>query len=415
MQLRALMMCMLMVGFIAGCSTKVQSPANSVRAEQSLSPSTAIQDTPVAIPSIALPNTVPNPAVSPQQVARPTGDLSVVYAELLTNTIDIWTASVEDLPARHRLLALDRPNASGARMSLSHTGTKLAYTMRPANVSSNNPFVAELWLVDTQNPQPQKLAEQVDMGRYSNYPIWSPDDRWIVFYRQSSLEVPYEQSIVRVDTTNGQEQTLLQTTIHSLEEEVTLSIYPFDWSPNGRNLYYRQGYTGRVTLWRIDTSQDNQTSYVNTISEDARPACNSLSSDGAWLLCTLYFQAATQNAIALVATSNNEVHSLTTGISASMPLPIWHTQGKQVTLAALVRNAQGAGVQNVDIQTARTKRISLPGSSLVEPLSWSPDGQWLAVYTAPATRGNLTLVSQDGKTMQPISLMDGCEFIGWIR
>ena len=91
--------------------------------------------------------------------------------------------------------------------------------------------------------QDQLLATQVDIGRFVNYPLWSPDDQWIAFSRQTASEPPFVQTINALSLATGQELTLVSA-------DDSTWLWPLDWSPDGRYFSYFRG-THRAALWRL--------------------------------------------------------------------------------------------------------------------------------------------------------------------
>lgn len=356
----------------------------------------------------------PNPTVTLGTSEQLSGLSNVVYSESSPDKITVWVANADKPDLRRALLTVDRYGGAGIQANLSHDGKKLAYTAFPPGATGSDFFTADLWVVDLSNPQPRKLASHVDIGRYLNYPLWSPDGNSIAFYRQIGKQYPIAQEIAIVDVQTGQETTLSRVSITTPTEDVQRSVYPIDWSPDGRYLYYRQGTAGHVELWRVDRTPGNTTNYINTISEQGYSGCFFFSPDGQDLLCTLIQRDSSQNAVTLVPVGPGKARNLVSGISQYTPAPIWNPRERQVTLRQPVQAGQRTTVAMLDSKSGASNPIVLAGQGDIVPLSWSPDGQWLAAYTSPERQGNLMVVSRDGAKVQSVSTSSGLIVIGWI-
>ena len=73
------------------------------------------------------------------------------------------------------LFTISDPQRFGIRAGISYDETRIAYTVLPSD-RSLDPFAADLRLANMDGSQDQLLATQVDIGRFVNYPLWSPDD-----------------------------------------------------------------------------------------------------------------------------------------------------------------------------------------------------------------------------------------------
>ena len=363
--------------------------------------------------STAVPPVPEASAVAPSSLESLPPGLKIVYSEFQPDKITVWAASVSDPTKRHALFSVERHWGAGIRASLSHDQKQIAYTAHSAE-GGDGRYAAELWVTDVDNPQQRKLASQVDSGRYMNYPLWSPDNRWIVFDRKTALEPPYEQTIAFVDIQTGQETILVKASIADLEEEIINSIYPLDWSPDGRYFYYKKGYSGHVELWRVDVTQGNSTEYVGVITEDGLPRCYFFSPGGQRLLCTILRRDSAQNTVVLVPVGFGQVETLITGISEYAADPFWDSSGQGVTLSLPSKANQRAEIRMIGLDKRLAQTFALPIQGDVAPRSWSPDGQWLAMYRGAEADGDLLLVSRDAMQVHNLSPAGGLEVIGWI-
>lgn len=374
--------------------------------------------TPTAVPTPPATVTPPAPG-TPTAVPTPSGPLppgpKVVYAETAPDgTVTFWAASAVN-PERRRMLTTADPARFGINATLSHDGSWIAYTFTP----TNDRFAAELWVVRLDGTERKRLASGIDVGRYVNYPIWSPDDRHVAVIREvfetspQLSSFPYTQTISIINDT-GEEIPLVEAYISSIEEESRLNIFPIDWSPDGRFLYYRLGAVGHVELWRVNV-KTHAREYVNTISEQGAPRCYFLSPDGRWLLCTvLETRDPPQYAVALVPTEPGQTEILIGGARDALYNPIWHPGGQEVTIVLPPQANEQAKLQTINVQTRATRTIAVAEEGVLVPRMWSPDGQWVAVQKYPETYRSLFLLSSDGTQIHQIQTTGGIEVIGWL-
>lgn len=396
----------------AQATAQAEPQSTSVRQPYPAPQETATAPLPTMLPPPELP-ALPTPT----PLVETTGPLpdgpKIAYSELLADKVVVWAVSAAQPELRHRLTTIDRYGGASIRAHISHDGTKIAYTAMLEQVSGNNRFLAELWVVDLRDASARRLASQVDIGRYQNYPLWSPDDRWIVFDRQQGRDFPYEQSIAMVNVQTGQEQTLATSSIANAQEEMGKWIYPLDWSSDSHSFFYQRGASEHVELWRIDTSQENDAMRVGLISESGIPRCYFLSPDGANLLCTVIRKDPAQNAVVIVPIQAGKSRTLVGAVPTDMSDPIWRPDGKGITINLLAQVGQRAGLQIIDPEDGSMKMIAFAGQGSVVPRSWSPDGQWLAVNQSPETQGDLALISQDGSMIRLISSAGVLDVVGW--
>ena len=376
-------------------------------------------ETPTTVPTPRATVTPPVPG-TPTAVPTPSGPLppgpKVVYAETAPDgAITFWAVSAVN-PERRRMLTTADPARFGVHATLSPDGNWIAYTFTP----TNDRFAAELWVVGLDGTGRKRLASGIDVGRYVNYPIWSPDDHHVAVIREvfeTSPQLspfPYTQTISLINIDTGEETPLVKAHVPSIEEEARRNIFPLDWSPDGRFLYYRLGATDHVELWRVDAITHTR-EYVNTISEQGAPRCYFLSPDGQWLLCTvLETRDPPQYAVALVPTGPGQIEALIGGAHDALYNPIWHPGGQEVTIVLPPQASEQARLQTINVQSRARSTIAVAEEGVFVPRAWSPDGRWLAVQKFPETYRSLFLLSFDGAQIQQIQTTGGIEVIGWI-
>jgi Tol biopolymer transport system component len=339
-------------------------------------------------------------------------ELQTVYAETLNGAVTFWAASPAD-PEQRRALTTVESARFGIRATLAHDGSRIAYTF--TNV--NDQFAGELWVVGIEGLDRRQLASGMDVGRSVNYPIWSPDSRFLAFARQSSREAPYEQTIAIVDVQTGVETALVEQTISRTEDESRLAVALLDWSSDGRYVYYQVGTMRDVELWRVDVSNRSR-ERIRAIEGGDFPRCYFLSPDAQRLLCTiLTSRQPVQYAVILVPTGPDQVETLISGDPNESYNPIWGPGGQEVTIAVPAQEPSvdaPAELRAIHIQTHDSRTITITQGDLFIPNRWSPDGQWLAAYPRSQTGQSLLFISQDGAQIKRIQSSGGLQFVGWL-
>ncbi|NOZ04856.1 MAG: hypothetical protein GXP41_00680 [Chloroflexi bacterium] len=315
------------------------------------------------------------------------------------------------------------PEGFGINAALSHDGQKIAYAAIPSNVGYKEE-AAELWVINLNGKGRHRLAGLVDIGRWVNYPLWSPDDHQIAIIRQVSetppqaSSFPYTQTISIMDIHTGEEIPLVEANIKSPKEEHTQWIYPLDWSPDGRYFFYQQGTNGHVELWRADVFSHSH-EYVNTISElgQGAPACYFFSPKGQWLLCSnLIRRKPPQYGVFLVPSGAGQVKTLIRSDSGETGYynPIWSPDGQEVTVNVPPQANQQAELRSINISTKQSRSFAFSAEGFFIPRSWSPDGRWLAAQKYPKPGGDLYIIDRNGTTIYRIPASGAIDIIGWL-
>lgn len=392
---------------LSACSSASARPTPAPAAERPTQPSAPSQTpAPAATPSPA-PTATPA-AVPPSSLPSP-AEVQAVYAETLNGSITLYAASPAD-PEQRRILTTVESARFGIHAALSHDGSQLAYTF--ANTS--NQFARELWVVRIDGSDRRQLASGIDAGRYIHYPIWSPDDRYLVFSRQSAREAPYTQTIASVDVQTGAETTLVEQAIPSFEDESRLYTALLDLSPDGRYLYYQMGTMKQVEIWRVELATHAR-ERLRVIEEGDGPRCYFISPDGQWLMCTLLVsRQPVQHAAILAPTGPGQIETLISGDPNGSYNPIWGPGAQEVTVAVPAQANAPSELRAIHVQTHESRTITTAQDDLFIPAGWSPDGQWLAATPFSQMGRSLLLISQDGAHMKRIQSSGGLRFVGWL-
>jgi eukaryotic-like serine/threonine-protein kinase len=138
-------------------------------------------------------------------------------------------------------------------------------------VESNPPVGTDLWLLNTANGERRRLTFSGDV----NYPVWSPDERWIAYTRA----LPQEEGIYRrLISGAGNEEVLLRTS-----DPVIASTC----SPGGEYLIFERdtgsAHTGR-DLWLLPLEGDRTPRPL--LQTNANELEARVSPDGRWIAYT---------------------------------------------------------------------------------------------------------------------------------
>lgn len=365
------------------------------------------------LPPAPLPPTpTPVPTVTPTPYVLPTvpGPFppgpKVVYSENTHDgTVTFWVASAIAPAHRRPLVKVADPSDFGIGGILSHDGTMIAYDAMPAGAGHNR-HLAELWVVNVDGSDHRMLANYVDLGGV-NYPLWSPDDRYIAFRRQTAKDAPFTQMIVTVDIQTGGETMLVSA-------DETAWLWPLDWSLDGRYLYYDWAASGRHELRSIDTLQDNAIASVIILPEFG--SCLHLSPTGKELLCTvLEYRDPPSYAVVIIPIGPGPQRRIVGGASGETGYyePIWNPNGQGITVNIPPQAEQHAELHIIDFKTREEQRIPSAEEEYI-PRSWSPDGEWLAAQKASSPRGDLYLINRNGSPINRLPAAGAIIIIGWI-
>ena len=381
-------------------------------------------DSPLATPTEAGKAPLPTATATPGPVKAPTPTLTaevlptvpgpfppgpkVVYSENTPDgTVTFWAASAVDPAYRIPLVKVADPRDFGIHAALSHSASQIAYVALPP-VAEHNRQIAELWVVNINGSGSHRLASKVDIGRYVNYPLWSPDDRYVVVRRQSSPEPPFTQTISRIDAQTGEETVLVKA-----DDAVWLE--PAGWSSDGYFFYYYLGSKGRDELWSV-SEKDGSSQFVALIQEGSTPRCYYFSPDGTKLLCSeLKSRNPVEYHVVIVPVRPNEKAQVMDEAAGGSEHynPICGPRGQEITVdIPLIQSS--AELQVIDTETKVSRTLLVGDQEGYIPRSWSPDGNWLAAQKHLKPGGDLYLISSDGKSIHHIPATGAIDITGWI-
>jgi eukaryotic-like serine/threonine-protein kinase len=149
-----------------------------------------------------------------------------------------------------------------ASVRISPDGKRLAYYLDSAGY--------EVWSYDLARDVKTALTFGAGSGQGNNYPVWSPDGRWIIYssYRNGSYGLYKKAS-----DGSGTEELIL--------ESVNRIRFPTDWSPDGKFVTYIEGALGGWAIWMLPLEGEREPYLFHASQFSEREAA--FSADGKWV------------------------------------------------------------------------------------------------------------------------------------
>lgn len=341
----------------------------------------------------------------------PSTGLELVYVDANEQAINVRTVNVDDPQQRQVVVSIERDGSGyDFNASISADGKSIAYTLiQGAGINRNN---AELWIAATDGSRQQLLASHVDIGRYTDYPIWSPDSRSIAITRSTAKAAPYERSISIIDVQTGSEIKVVTTTISTSEDEESMWIEPLDWSFDSRYLYYQQGVSKDVQLWSVDVLTLSQ-EYRNHISDTGIPRCYTTSFDNQLLLCAIPDDVLPSlYDIVTIPISGGKATIFDDNVLLGSD-PLWNPGSLDIIVHHLATDDQANSMISINLVTRNTETFLLKADQMT-PLGWNLDGQLLVGKQIVNGQSSLVLTGSDGRSIQSIFFEREWDFIGLI-
>jgi Tol biopolymer transport system component len=359
-------------------------------------------------------------AESERQVPEPSIELQaeaplVVYSEFGAREDTIWAADSADPERRSALATVEHAEGYGIFASLSPDGLRIAYTALPPTESYPSADApAELWVIEADGANGRLLATGVDL---LIAPVWSPDGASLLVRRSASVEdAAGSFELLRVDVA-GQVVKLVGS---------TSGLFPIGFSPDGEMIYYAQLSAEGTDLGRVPA--DGATGeLIAHLSDDIARDWH-LSPDGtrlAYLAAREGTAGFSAHVLDLgggaVAAAPTDAFSALNARGAQAPdefNPIWHPDGQNLTVG---RIEKGIAAPAVSLSSAdgSLQAMAGPQRGFDVPLSWSPDGGYLAVRaftgsSASDPGSSQVVVVAAGAGRLELSSLSDVEVIGWL-
>ncbi len=413
--------------------------------------------TPSPAPAVGLSPSPDAPTSTPLPPLEPSS-YRFLYSEFGVEEDLIWSIDPADTSDRVQLAVVPHGAGWGIKPALSPDGKKIAYNAMPDD-GLRPGTDAEARILDLESGETAVVAEGVDLR---TVPRWSPDGG-LLFLRRNLGEYV---TVILVDLREPEDEEEsdeekpppIRTVLRQHESDVQ-TYTPLGFDPDEATLYFTQlqggtelgSYLGRyapatgeavatATAIVEATATASAGTPAPTPSPPPTPPAFSgdvflflsdqiardlaLSPDAsrvAFLVQGLVegrfiFQVHIADIKAKQVSPLDIVEGLAAGDQLS---PIWHPDGDKVSFGQLPSGADPGRVAIVPLDGSEATFLPPPEQGFDQPLSWSPDGKFLAVRSSSGDSiGNpglprLVFVSPAG---QRPAAPEGAEFepIGWV-
>lgn len=359
-------------------------------------------------------------ADSERQIAESSIDLQaeaplVVYSEFGEQQDTIWAADPADSTRRTALATVDHAVGYGIFASLSPDGRRIAYTVLPPTErypGADAP--AELWAMDADGANGELLASGLDL---LITPVWSPDGASLLVRRSASMEnAAGFFELLRVDL-KGQVVTLLNS---------SSGLFPIGFSPDGSTVYYAEVSAQGTDLGRVSAAGGSGTLIAHLSDDIARDW--HLSPDGTRLAYLAAREGGAGFSARVLDLSGGPAAGLSAAAFSALNArgakapdefnPIWHPNGRDLTVGRI----EGGGTSpalSLSSTDGSLRAMASPQTGFDVPLSWSPDGGYLAVRSFTGSSASdpgtcqVVVIAAGGGRYQLSSSADA-EVIGWL-
>ena len=401
---------------------------------------------------------------TPQPPLEP-ANYRFLYSEFGADADIIWSIKPDDPTDRVQVASVPHKTGWAITPALSPDGKKIAYTVMPDEALSSNTD-AEAYILDIKSGKPNLVAKGVDL---LTVPRWSPDGALLFLRRNAGEDV----TVILLDLVKRVKQGTPVPTPDPEEKEPppartvlrehvsdVLSYIPLGFDAKSATMYFVQirggtesgSYLGRygpasgeavATATAIADATATVTAGtpppvvtpapspspvlpgdVFLVLSDQIARDYALSPDAtrvAFLVPGLVEgQFVSRTYIADVKSEDVSALPSPAGLAPGDQLsPAWHPDGKSVAIGQIPAGSEPGRVAVVPLDGAKPLFLPPPDKGFDQPLSWSPDGKFLAVTSfSGESLGNpgsarLVFVSVNG---QRPAAPEGTEIrpVGWL-
>jgi Tol biopolymer transport system component len=239
-------------------------------------------------------------------------------------------------------------------------GGKLAFHGYVPIVPGGHP----LYNLDLRTTEVRKLT--APGNGTDNYPVWSPNGKWLVFHAWRS-----ESRNPGLWILEGQVEKQIS------HFEKALFYGQFAWAPDSSHLAFVKNMDDnwKVFVVKADGTGELQLS-DQEVGTNNRPTW---SPDSQWIA-----YESTDKAIVLIRPDGSGRQILTTGQT-----PAWSPDGREIIFT---RNHE---MLIIDVQSHTERRLLAADGNVLDP-SWSPDGRFIAYLLIAEDETQLHLMQRDG-------------------
>jgi Tol biopolymer transport system component len=324
-----------------------------------------------------------------------------------------------DVSQRTEIARIDHAPEYGIFAALSPDRRAVAYTALPPDAPRPSPDAPAVAAIVDTNGDVTELADDVDL---LVTPVWTPDSAAVVGRRTTTCDAACEDGATR-----GWTLLLLRrdgaradiTTWHSA------APFPIGFAPDGATLYFTTIGPDGTDLYRVAPDGSDETKVAHLSDDVARDW--RLSPDGTQIAFAAGESGHDPQVVArIVDLTTGDVRDAVADLAAGPPStgvargefnPAWRPDG---SLAIGAMNLDG-GANAVAVDAGGTATgVTARADALDLPLSWSPDGAYLAVrsvegrtpFDAGAT--HIDLVDASG-ARQRVSDSADVLVVGWLQ
>jgi Tol biopolymer transport system component len=290
--------------------------------------------------------------------------------------------------------AVRRVTRFGYRPTWSPDGSELAFVTENVELNPQNSDIrGQLWIAEVGTGATRQI-EGVDAA----LPSWSPHGQRIAFYQR--LGQPAQGDVWTVAVADG-EQTPVTTGPGRDWSPV--------WSPDGRYLYFVSDRGGSMNLWRvrIDEASGRPLADPEPVTTPATSLAHaSVAADGRHIVYS-----------SVLVTSNVQRVGFDPGRGTVVGAPEWVTQGSRrwanpepspdghrLVFYSLVEPEGQLHVAPTD-GSARPRRMTADSASDRVP-RWSPDGEWIAMFSNRSGPLQIWKIHPDGSGLAQLTDLD---------
>ena len=296
--------------------------------------------------------------------------------------------------------AVRRVTRAGFNPVWSPDGAQLAFATENVQVTPRNwEGPSELWIVDVDTGEPQRIGETVGVQ-----PSWSPAGTRIAFVNRATT--PRQMDIWTI-TPGGDDPV-------AVTRDAAADWSPV-WSRDGTYLYFASDRGGSMNLWRVSMEQESgrPTGEPEAITTPAPFLGHpSVSADGtriaySSLLFTQNIQKITLDPT--TATVTGEPTWITSG-SRQWSSPDVTRDGQRLVFYSRVQPEGNLYVMDADGTGLR----QLTGDDAIDRVArWSPDGEWIVTFSNRSGQLQLWKIRPDGSDLQQLTDAEGVAITAW--
>jgi len=395
------------------------------------------------------------PTATPQPPLEPTS-YRFLYSEFGAEADIIWSIKPDDPADRVQVASVPHKMGWAITPALSPDGKKIAYNAMTGDGLFPNAD-AVTYILDLASGKSELVAEGVDL---LTTPRWSPDGGLLFLRRNVDEDVTVILVDLREPEENGepaaeQDQPPPVRTVLRRHESDVLSYIPLGFDARSATMYFVQvqgGTEGGSYLGRYGPATGEAVATATAIADataTAAPATPTPTPSPSPLPGDVFLVLSDQIArdyalspdagrVAFLVpglvqgqfVSRTYVADITSKGVSALPSPAgltlgdqlspaWHPDGKSVAIGQLPGGGEPGRVAVVPLDGGKPLFLPPPDKGFDQPLSWSPDGKFLAVASfSGESLGNpgpsrLVFVSVNG---QRPAAPEGAEIgaVGWL-